>query len=279
MQEVLCPGGESKLNQFTLSLFRLAVTLCLLPATMTFANSEARSFCNDTGGAANDWHVLVRNGAANLNYVTSNGLSPSFTPMSTTSAPSGGGPYNNGTLTGGNVPNGGCISVTYGYNALSPGNLDWYWTNNGTQVGKLHKDGQQWYFSVSNYNPSTHQGDVLVTIQNTSNEDAAYSNFVVGTSDDDPDFGPFSFDPGTIPSPSDIYEPPANFTVNAGGAKFLSFFDVFVDLNLDAYGSVSLPDESFYQLESQKAPEPGSLLLIGSGLLSLLGIKRKRSRV
>ena len=247
--------------------------LCSFTATLGYANSEARSFCNDTGAPTNDWHVLVRNGAPNLNYVRSDGLAPTFAPMPNSNAPAGGGPYNGATLSGGNVPAGGCVSVNYGYNALTPGNLDWYWTNNGNQVGKLHKDGQQWYFSVSNAHSGV--GDVKLTIVNTSVEDAQYSNFEAGTTPTDETFGPWSFDPGQIPSPSDIYVGPTDFTVPAGQFRVYSFFDVFVDLHLEAYGNVTLPDESFFQLTDQ-IPEPGSVGLLGIGIAGCAAILRRR---
>lgn len=200
---------------------------------------------------------------------------PHFTPMPHTDAPVGGGPYNGGTLTGGNVPIGGCVSVNYGYNALTPGNLDWYWTNDGNQVGLLHKDGQQWYFSVSNLHNG--HGDVTITVANTSNQDAEYHNFEAGTSAEDPTYGPWSFDPGEIPSPSDIYMGPTDFTVPAGQFRIYSFFDVFVDLHLDAYGDITLPGESFFQLTDQ-SPEPGSLGLLGIGLAGCAATLRRKLR-
>ena len=249
---------------------------CGLAAAVAFANSEARSFCNDTGVPANDWHVTVRGGANNLNYVRSDGLAPTFTPMPTSNAQAGGGPYNGGTLSGGNVPKGGCVSVNYGYNALTPGNLDWYWTDNGNQIGVLHRDGQQWYFSVSNVHNGF--GDVTITVANTSNQDAQYRNFEAGTSATDPTFGPWSFDPGQIPSPSDIYMGPTDFTVPAGGFRAFSFFDVFVDIHLDAYGDISLPNDSFFQLTSQ-TPEPGTLGLLGIGLAGCATMIRRKLRL
>ena len=281
MNHSLCCGGESKAATIRPSLsFVALVMLCCVTVTMAHADSESRSFCNNTGQLVNDWHVMVRGGANTLNYVTSNGLAPSYTPMTSNSSNPAGGPYNNATLTGGNVPifgPGNCVSVTYGYNG-NPGHLDWYWTNNGNQVGQVQKDGQQWFFSVSNYNPGTHHGDVIVTEVNTSTDDAHYSNFEVGTTDGDPDFGPWTVDPGQIPSPSDIYEPPTSFDVPAGGFHISSFFDVFIDLNLDAYGDISLPNESFYQMDSVNTPEPGSLILMGTGLLGLAGVIRRRVR-
>jgi hypothetical protein len=246
---------------------------CGVGAAAAYANSEARSFCNDTTVQVNDWHVMVRGGANNLNYVRSDGLAPTFTPMPNSNAQAGGGPYNGGTLKGGNVPAGGCVSVNYGYNALTPGNLDWYWTNNGNQVGILHRDGQQWTFSVS----SVHNGfgNVTVTVANTSNQDAQYSNFEAGTSAEDPTYGPWSFDPGKIPSPSDIYLAPTNFTVPAGQFRVFSFFDVFVDVHLDAYGDINLPNDSFFQLTDQ-TPEPGSLGLLGIGLAGCAATLRRK---
>ena len=216
---------------------------------------------------------MVRGGANNLNYVRSDGLAPTFTPMPDSNAQAGGGPYNGGTLQGGNVPVGGCVSVNYGYNALTPGNLDWYWTNNGNQVGILHRDGQQWTFSVSNVHNGF--GNVTVTVANTSNQDAQYSHFEAGTSADDPTYGPWSFDPGEIPSPSDIYLAPTNFTVPAGQFRIFSFFDVFVDVHLDAYGDINLPNDSFFQLTDQ-TPEPGSLGLWGIGLAGCVATLRRK---
>ena len=87
--------------------------------------------------------------------------------MPNSNATQGNGPYNGGTLSGGNVPNGGCISVNYGYDQLTPGNLDWHWTDNGIQVGVQHQDGQRWHFTVSNVHNGF--GDVTLTMQNTSN--------------------------------------------------------------------------------------------------------------
>src|SRR5215471_20814144 len=114
-----------------------------------------RSFLNDLGPAVvvNDWHVFERNGNNAIVTLVSNGLAPTYTPMPATTQPAGNAAANQATLSGGgNVPNGGHVSVTItvpnGGLLGNTGFLDWYWTNAGAQVGPVHRNAQAIFASL-----------------------------------------------------------------------------------------------------------------------------------
>src|SRR5689334_8794025 len=117
-----------------------------MTAVSAGAATLARSFLNDTGVVVNDWHVFERNGNNTIVTLVSNGLGPTYTPMPMTTQPAGSAAANQATLSGGNVPNGGHVSVTItvpdGGLLGNTGFLDWNWTNNGVQVGPVHRNAQ-----------------------------------------------------------------------------------------------------------------------------------------
>lgn len=232
------------------------------------AATLAKSFCNGTGGAVNDWHVFERGGNATLVTVVSNGLAPVYTPMpaTTQAAPPA---ANQATLSGGNVPAGGCISVTMtvpdGGLIGNTGVLDWYWTNGGNQVGPVHTNAQAIFASLTSMTgPNT--GNIVVTATNDSSSTADYSNFQFGTSAQSvapPDYSEF---PPPPPSGETVLIPPTSFTIGPGQTETFTLSNVQISSFFDVFTDLSVGGDSLFQFQEGAIPEPSGVFLCASAI-------------
>jgi hypothetical protein len=243
-----------------------AVAALALWCASLHAGQLSIAYRNDTGGNVNDWDIFVPGGNKNIGAVESVGRAPNI-PMPNTDAGPGGGPFSGGRLSGANVPAGGTIGVRLSYQGPFLGSVAWCWTLDRVCTGATHFVDYLTFASVDNLDSGL--GSVTAFVSNTADVAALYSNFVVGTSADDRTIGPFTTTDlgGGLGPNALVYGAPISFTLAPGETRSFTYADVPVSSYIGTFGNVVVGSQSFSEITANQAPEPGTVALIGIGLV------------